>query len=187
MDSANCAPQTDHLTSQSRGRSCRQRERAATRNGRRLRELIKAPVALLAHTCRFSRLRSPNGPLGRNTAPKFRLCHLSLRCRGVRRWLSQHIRRSMCSRRVAASYARSERMSRYVQGISPVRPISSMEPAIHDVHSLLNGWTRHAKAAAGAGSATASYALLSRPQLPSAIDRHRKHQQLKRGSQLAFF
>src|SRR6185312_5015982 len=37
--------------------------------------------------------------------------------------------------------------------------------------------TTHEKAAAGAGSATASYALLSRPQFPSAIDRHRKDQQ----------
>ena len=60
--------------------------------------------------------------------------------------MSQHIRRSMCSRRVAASYARAERVPSHVPGISPLRPISPMEPPIHDVYSHLN---KHEKAAAG--------------------------------------
>jgi len=55
-------------------------------------------------------------------------------------------------------------------GHLPVRPISSMEPAIHDVHILLNGWTRHAKAAAGLRQRRL-YALLLRGLAErSAID-----------------
>jgi hypothetical protein len=44
----------------------------------------------------------------------------------------------MRSPRVAASYARAERVLSHVPGITPLRPLSPMEQAIHDVHSLLN-------------------------------------------------
>ena len=84
---------------------------------------------------------------------------------GVRRWLSQHIRGRVCSRRVAASYARSERMPGHGPGIAPLRPLSPMEPPIHDVHSHLNGRTQHEKPPLGASPATAVYALRPRGTL----------------------
>src|SRR5438309_11104639 len=57
---------------------------------------------------------------------------------GMRRWLSQHIRRSVRSRRMAGRFARSERVPGHITASSPLRPVLPMEPAIHDVHSDLN-------------------------------------------------
>jgi hypothetical protein len=56
----------------------------------------------------------------------------------MRRWLSQHVRWSVRSRRVAGRFACSERVPGHIPAISPLRPISPMESAIHDVHTALN-------------------------------------------------
>jgi hypothetical protein len=57
---------------------------------------------------------------------------------GMRRWLSQHVARSVRSRRVAGRFARSERVPGHIPAISPLRPISPMESGIDDVRTALN-------------------------------------------------
>ena len=56
----------------------------------------------------------------------------------MRRWLSQHARRSLRSRRVAGRFARPERVPSHIPAISPLRPISPMESAISDVRCAMN-------------------------------------------------
>jgi hypothetical protein len=68
----------------------------------------------------------------------FRSCWASLGYGGMRRWLSQHVRRSVRPRRMAGSYARSQRVPGHIPANSPLRPVSPMESAIHDVCSHLN-------------------------------------------------
>jgi hypothetical protein len=56
----------------------------------------------------------------------------------VRRWLSQHVRRSLRSRRVAGKFARLERVPSHISAIAPLRPIPPMESAIHDVRCAVS-------------------------------------------------
>jgi hypothetical protein len=68
----------------------------------------------------------------------FRPCWASLRYRRMRRWLSQHVKGSVRPRRMAGRFARLERVPGHIPANSSLRPISPMEPAIHDVRPDLN-------------------------------------------------
>jgi hypothetical protein len=68
----------------------------------------------------------------------FRCYWASLGYRRMRRWLSQNVRRSVRSRRMAGRFARSERVPGHIPANSPLRPLSPMESAIHDVCPFLN-------------------------------------------------
>jgi len=68
----------------------------------------------------------------------FRPYWSGLSYRRMRHRLSQHVRRSVRPRWMAARFARSERVPGYIPAISPLRPLPPMESAIHDVYSHLN-------------------------------------------------
>jgi hypothetical protein len=68
----------------------------------------------------------------------FRPYWSGLSYRRMRHWLSQHIRRSVRPRRMAARFARSERVPGYIPAKSTLRPLPPMESAILDVYSHLN-------------------------------------------------
>jgi hypothetical protein len=68
----------------------------------------------------------------------FRPYWSGLSYRRMRHRLSQHVGRSVRPRRMAARFAHSERVPGCIPGNSPLRSLSPMESAIHDVYSHLN-------------------------------------------------
>jgi hypothetical protein len=69
----------------------------------------------------------------------FRPYWSGLSYRRMRHRLSQHVGRSVRPGRMAARFARSQRVPGYIPANSPLRPLSPMESAIHDVYSHLTG------------------------------------------------
>ena len=95
------------------------------------------------------------------------------RCRRVRHWLSRHVRRSLRSRWVAGRFARVERVPSHISAIFPLRPISPMESAIHDVRCAVTArksrrWVENSDGFSEVGS-RASHQRLAMQLAPSLM------------------